>query len=289
MIRFAEVRDIAALKALWDVAFPGERDFCDVIFETHFGPELVMGDERGGGLSAMTFLLPCRLRRGAEDEIPCGYIYAAATHPDFRRQGVMSRLLMAAHGAMAARGDRCSLLIPASEWLFGFYARLGYAPVFPLSRRIVDLADTHPGPAGTTDDLNLLARIYERSFADGSPHVARGRADWRAILLESRAAGGGIIANDSAYAIYLIQNGHLIVREAMGDDRDLSPVLYAAMTAAGAGMASLQRPAGKGHGFPFACARLLTPDDPGEAYTRTRQFFALPGGRWEPYLNLMHN
>lgn len=65
---------------------------------------------------------------------PMRYIYACATHPDYRKQGLMGKLLNAA--VEYADEKRIDLaLVPANAPLFDYYKRFGFTQTTYLYRR----------------------------------------------------------------------------------------------------------------------------------------------------------
>lgn len=79
--------------------------------------------------------------------ISTSYISGACTHPDYRKHGAMKRLLKETHRCMYEDGVLLASLIPAEEWLFGYYARSGYAPVFGYAVEQVRVDRLRPVPS----------------------------------------------------------------------------------------------------------------------------------------------
>lgn len=79
--------------------------------------------------------------------LPMDYISGACTHPDFRNQGLMSTLLQQALETMIQMDSVFTTLIPAEPWLFDYYARFGYAPVFQTYDTV------HQNPSAELHDL----------------------------------------------------------------------------------------------------------------------------------------
>ena len=126
MTGFALPSDTGEIRALWDSCFPEEPEFSDLFFAKMFKSDTCLVLREDGIIKAMAQMLPYELK----DVGKVTYIYGAATHPDFRRQGLMRRLLEASFELDKKRGFAASILIPANEALYGFYARLGYKTRF---------------------------------------------------------------------------------------------------------------------------------------------------------------
>lgn len=108
-------------RKIYSAAFGETPVFDDLLFETYFDCcRYVMA---GKQTAAMLFLLPClAVIDGVER--PARYLYAAATAPECRGQGHMTRLLR-----QVCAEDELIFLKPASDSLTDFYARRGFRRV----------------------------------------------------------------------------------------------------------------------------------------------------------------
>lgn len=114
------------LSSLWETVFGDEPDYIKLFLDSSaFRPEDTVISLDGGKLAAMLFLLPVRLGEH------CGrYIYAVATHPDFRRRGHAGAMLEFAQQLTEQRGEDFVCLHPASSSLYEFYQRFGFETAF---------------------------------------------------------------------------------------------------------------------------------------------------------------
>lgn len=95
--------------------------FEDLLFENCY--EYCRTYEKNGETVSMLFLLPVKIEY--ENKIFGGsYLYAAATNPEYRKQGFMGELLKKAK----AESDFI-ILRPANEKLIGYYASFGFKTV----------------------------------------------------------------------------------------------------------------------------------------------------------------
>ncbi len=147
MIRFAEPGDRPRLMALWALIFGDPPEAVEGYFARRHEDENMLVSVEDGILCGMLSMLPMTLiARGAE--YPARYVYAVATDPAFRGRGVATELLFRAHEEMAARGDAASVLVPASEGLFGYYAKRGYRTAFSIDVKDYAARALAPFPAG---------------------------------------------------------------------------------------------------------------------------------------------
>lgn len=124
---------VPRLKALWKSVFADTDRYIDLFFAHQYRPDETLADMEDGLVRAMLFFPRYRLRIDGRETF-AGYVCGAATRPEHRSQGLMAALLERAHLEMARRGDEYSVLIPADESLYGYYARFGYTPFFRRGR-----------------------------------------------------------------------------------------------------------------------------------------------------------
>ena len=107
-------------KALWSAAF-GDDGWIDSFFRTAFQAENTLAIFREGQLAAGLAWMQtsCQGRKLA-------YLYAVATEPEYRHQGLCRELMANAQEALAARGYAGSVLVPADHGLRQMYAAMGY-------------------------------------------------------------------------------------------------------------------------------------------------------------------
>lgn len=163
--------------------------------------------------------------------LPVGYISGAATRRAARSKGYMTELMLEALDAARQRGDMAVTLIPASEWLYDFYARMDFAAVFYVdAERYTSL---HKFPAD--EGFHEVADIYSEAVTDAFARleltrrcaVVHTRRDFLNILDDLRISHGVFtaVARDGesapaamAWAAPDDENSRLIVKELMGID-----------------------------------------------------------------------
>ena len=109
----------AALRTLWTECFGNEEGWIDTFFGTAFDPAHVL--YRQGGLAAALCWMDafCEGRKLA-------YLYAIATAPAFRRQGLCRELMKLTHEKLSERGYAGAILVPADAGLRQMYGNMGY-------------------------------------------------------------------------------------------------------------------------------------------------------------------
>lgn len=113
--------DIAALRSLWKDTFGDSDAFLDIFFSVAFSTDRSLCACIDGEAVGMLYWFDCT----CEGE-KIAYLYAVATHKDYRGRGICHALMDEAHKLLREREYRGVILVPAQEHLFDFYARLGY-------------------------------------------------------------------------------------------------------------------------------------------------------------------
>lgn len=216
MIQFAADNDIEQIKRLWVQAFDDSVESA-AYFLTHCSrPDNILIDKEDGNVCAMLTMLPLMLCFGGET-VPARYIYAVATDTAYRGQGRSTRLLAHAHTYMKQNGVAASLLVPASESLFTFYAQRGYKRAFSLSET------TYESASLPTDDLNVsvelctpeqYARIRKKAFAQNRPFAAWKDDMLSRVMAYARLFGGEfyhICTKEGEAAALCIKEGDVAV------------------------------------------------------------------------------
>lgn len=181
MIEFASERYRKQVKALWCEAFEESEVSAQHYFTHCHEDKNMLLDIEDGAVCAMLTMLPLTLHFGAEAR-PGRYIYAVATRKDCRGQGRSTRLLHAAHDDMRRTGVAASLLVPASESLFDFYAQRGYKKAFCLGETVWEAAALPPAGTGTVQRMETAedyARLRHAAFGNSRPF-----AEWDSDMLK---------------------------------------------------------------------------------------------------------
>ena len=118
---------------LWRLCFDDTEEFIRFYFSKKYKDEntLVYRDRQGDAVAALQ--MPLYPMTFAGTLLQTGYISGACTHPLARARGIMTKLLQEAFAVMRKRDVPVSTLIPANDWLYGYYEKMGYAAIFDFS------------------------------------------------------------------------------------------------------------------------------------------------------------
>ena len=109
------------LRNLWKEAFGDTEAFLDGFFENVFSPSRCRCVTIDGQVAAALYWFNC-----THGEKRVAYLYAIATLKKFRGKGLCASLMKDTHLHLKELGYSLSMLVPASDSLFDFYARIGY-------------------------------------------------------------------------------------------------------------------------------------------------------------------
>lgn len=149
------------VKNLWKLCFNDSEEFTEMYFQLRYNNDVNIAIQSGEEVIAALQMLPYPMTFEGED-IHTAYISGACTHPDYRNRGVMQELLSQAFARMLHNNASLSTLIPAEPWLFDYYARSGYAPVFRYTEETFIASDTPAADTGFT--LEMSAEYTEKKI-----------------------------------------------------------------------------------------------------------------------------
>lgn len=117
----AKKSDKQQLLDLWILCFDEKPEAAQLFFDNCFQPENAYIASTDGKIIAALYLLA-----GNCNGLQSHYLCGASTHPDYRKKGIMAKLIEFALDDAKAKGDVFSFLFPANEGLYDFYSRFGY-------------------------------------------------------------------------------------------------------------------------------------------------------------------
>lgn len=199
------------LRSLWKAAFGDTDDFLDQFFSTAYHPQRCRCITLDGTVAAALYWFDVTCR-----EEKMAYLYAVATHPNARGQGLCRRLMEDVRNLLSDRGYAAILLVPQEEPLVGMYAKMGYRPATGVAAFYASPAAALPlkkisaaeygalrrallPPGGVLQEAeNLTFLATQAEFYAGADFVAAVTADGDHLhcheLLGSRSAAAGIVA-----------------------------------------------------------------------------------------------
>lgn len=112
---------IPELRKLWKTAFGDTEDFLDLFFGTAFSVDrcrCIVAEEQ---MAAALYWFDCQCAGQKY-----AYLYAVATHPKFRGQGLCRKLMADTHVLLRSKGYAGAILVPQEAGLRNMYASMDY-------------------------------------------------------------------------------------------------------------------------------------------------------------------
>lgn len=228
---------------LWRNNFHDSEEFIRFYFAHKYSESHSLVYESDGAIQSALLMLPYPMTWEGTT-LTTSYISGACTQPEARNRGIMPMLLQRAFAEMHERNIAFSTLIPAEEWLFDYYARLGYAPVFEYSSRLYNMEIPESGTA-----LSVFSpEAYQEQWASAFfPYFNRHMAarptcvqhpydDFSAIMQDLYMSGGRIVAvigetpeNPLGIALVLPQDEQISVKEMFCENTTAQKALLSAI------------------------------------------------------------
>ena len=114
---------MASLRDLWKAAFGDTDDFLDMFYTTAYVPQRCRCILDGDKVAAVLYWFDC-----AFEGQHLAYIYAVATDPEYRNQGLCRRLMADTHAHLEGLGYAGAMLLPQDPGLRKMYGTMGYEP-----------------------------------------------------------------------------------------------------------------------------------------------------------------
>ena len=129
-IRLAKKGEEARQKEIWKRCFGDEDTYIDFYFTHKYNQEETALLLEGGQIAAMTTMIPARLITPDGRDLDTAMVYAVATHPAYQARGYSTQIMDFCQSYLQGQGVGLSILVPASQSLFDFYAKRGYEKAF---------------------------------------------------------------------------------------------------------------------------------------------------------------
>lgn len=220
-MRLSAPADIPALRTLWTLAFGDGGAYLDNFFDSYYKPERMIVLEQNGQIRAMTAWFDTTFVVPGQGEYRAAYLYAVATHPDCRGQGLAGRLLAWADAYFRTLQIPAVTTVPAEPSLHNFFGANGFRECF-CHDELTAPANSGSAPGFSLNEVSAetYARLREQLLSD-RPHI---RLPEDAVTYQagcSRISGGGLYAAETGCGTVLLctegmADGRLLVKELLG-------------------------------------------------------------------------
>lgn len=129
LIEFSNGNDKEGLYSLWQRVFGDSKEFLDKFFSVFYKEKNTVVCRDNGKVVSMLFLIPADITV-KNVSFKAFYIYAAATDENYRKQGIMSKLLDFSREYSEKAGFDFLFLHPANDGLYNYYEKNGFCTAF---------------------------------------------------------------------------------------------------------------------------------------------------------------
>lgn len=189
-----------ALRTLWTECFGNEENWIDVFFQTAFDPTHVCCLTRRGQLAAALCWMDtyCQGR-------PLAYLYAIATAPAHRRQGLCRELMGKTHDLLARQGYAGAILVPGDEGLRQMYGKMNYVNFGGIRRFCAEAGEPIPIRRLSPEEYTALRREY---LPAGGVIQENGAMEFLASAAELYVGADFLLAMAGDVGLELLGNAH---------------------------------------------------------------------------------
>lgn len=243
MIRFADTDTTPLVRSMWKTCFGDTEEYLDLHFSKKYKPENTLLYYEGDMAVAALQMLPYSIRFYGK-EIPFSYLAGLCTLPEFRNKGYMGKLIRTSFDVLKERQIPLCGLVPAEDWLYGYYAKYGFETVFDSTEDTIDLSSVLSKGKDFQEDYLLFDKQYQsedfcvvKTFLDfeaivddykdeGCPLKGNLNGMARVVMPETVLALYAAVCNNYDFAIRVDQDVYDIkqgkVSKANLSDTDLS-------------------------------------------------------------------
>lgn len=115
-----------SLSDLWHVVFGDDYSFIELIFGNEYEEDILCFAELEDEKAVGAFYLIKNTLKFNDELFEGFYLYAAATLPEKRKNGLMSKLIYEAQEYCRANGFDYISLVPSGDSLYSYYSRFGF-------------------------------------------------------------------------------------------------------------------------------------------------------------------
>jgi len=183
MICFADKHTRPAVRRMWKTCFNDSEAFMDLYFSEKYKDENTLIYIEDNQAVASLQILPYLFTFYGEN-IPVSYISGACTLPEFRKRGIMGKLLIASFEVMKQRDIPLSILIPSNENLYKYYKKFGYEKVFEKDDAEIPLKEIWEKSNG---DLDLAYQTFNQIFKNKDFCIQKTKSDFLTIIKDAKS------------------------------------------------------------------------------------------------------
>lgn len=223
------------LKQIWKLCFGDSEEYIRFYFNHGYAKDQTIVCADGNKILSMLSLLPAKITDGTDIYLG-GYIYAAATLPEFQGHGLMKKLEQVCSELAFSNDAEFLSLVPADASLFQMYQKLGYeisGSLCEKTYRITEAARARQVKISALSQEGLKAE--RKIFLEKIGKYLELEEELESYWLKELEMTGCKFAyascgEETGYFIYYIENGHAYIRE-LGMDKHLFDQIISTLAA----------------------------------------------------------
>lgn len=180
MIQFANKDTVAEVRSMWKICFEDTEEYMDLYFSRQYRDENTLIYSVDNKVVASLQMLPYSIRFYGE-VIPFYYLAGLCTLPEYRKRGYMGKLIRESFSIMKERNIPLSILVPAEEWLFGYYEKYGFETTFDKDTEDIEF-NKFLEKQGS--DLSMAYQEFDRTYQQKDFCVLKSEKDFETIIQE---------------------------------------------------------------------------------------------------------
>lgn len=134
LVRPSVPEDVPAQRELWKLAFGDSDPYIDNFYNSYYRPGQVVVLEEDGLVRSMTAWFDTTFVVPGQGEYRAAYLYAVATHPDCRGQGLAGKLLAGADEYFRSLNIPAVTTVPAEPSLHDFLGPTAFGSALPTAK-----------------------------------------------------------------------------------------------------------------------------------------------------------
>jgi len=176
-MRRAKIEDLKELKEVWKLSFGDEDSFIDLYFQSRDWLNETAVLLLDGKIVSMLTMMPVDMVEETGESCKASMLYAIATHPDFQKRGFAALLIDYSNQCLLSQQVPVTLLVPAGEELFRFYAKCGYRDGFFVREAVLNRNEIETLAGGCPTDCSLTSiepsgyNRIRRKLLKGHPYL----------------------------------------------------------------------------------------------------------------------
>ena len=167
---YADKNDAEELSSLWTTVFGDESEYPEFFLNNAVAESEIYAAREDGKIVSAFYLVDCTLI-SRNNRYKGKYLYAAATLPEYRNKGIMSKMITEVSEELKNNGADFICLYPAEKSLYEYYEKLGFVSDF--SERIYKMKKEDIAPYlsaryfnGNVSYINIREYIPSESFIE---------------------------------------------------------------------------------------------------------------------------